>query len=189
MNTARSLQLVEKPKTAVTIKDYPSTANNYATGEQIERLEKRVQEVSEQNRMILKALEDSKSSTTSLVDMRSIKWSYLGAGQSWPVANCYASSDQHVAWLSSNDFILLSNEDNVAVLPSMANTKMRAVPLPKLLFMISVCLAVFCSASIITWLSSNAPLMHPIISIMGLVSSPFIYWMGRLSKLELEKQN
>lgn len=56
----------------------------------------------------------------------------------------------------------------------------QGVPLYSILESGSIVFAILCLLSLSIWLSQNIPLINPFIAILGLIASPFFYWMGRV---------
>lgn len=48
----------------------------------------------------------------------------------------------------------------------------------------AVFVAAFCITALVTWFTFEVPLLHPILSFVGLIAAPFIYFMGRISRME-----
>ncbi len=73
-----------------------------------------------------------------------------------------------------------SGERTLARPVSIASTK--GVPLSLLLQFGGALAGILCLASLVGWIATAVPIVNPFVALLGLVASPFFYWMGRLTR-------
>lgn len=61
------------------------------------------------------------------------------------------------------------------------------VPVYLILQLGAVFLAVICVAALVGWIATSVPLVNPFAATLGIIASPFFFWMGRIARKKHER--
>ena len=125
------------------------------------------------------------SSLSAVVPISTLQSVAVSSTEPWVLGNSLRITDNAVRVLYEVGSNVHTGGQAIVRVPE-GTSMPNGVPLPKLLTLVAVVLAAFSMTSMVTWLVGSIPLIHPVVSLMSLFASPFIYWMGRAAKAELE---
>ena len=81
--------------------------------------------------------------------------------------------------------VRIQNPSIVVPISATAGHSPTQVPLYVILKVGATLVGFICIASLATWLLSNVSLVNPFVALLGLIATPFFYWMGYIEKIKV----